>query len=71
VSEARSIAFEFRPFRVLERPFAPKKHCFAARRSIPAWDLRKIEMYPNAAFSDVVLNATGSPVRSSEFPYNA
>jgi hypothetical protein len=39
-------AFEFRPFGVLERPFAPKKHWFAARRSIPAGNLRKIEVYP-------------------------
>jgi hypothetical protein len=30
---------------VLERPFAAKKHWFAARRSIPAWHLRKIEMW--------------------------
>jgi hypothetical protein len=26
VSEVRSIAFEFRQFGALERPFAPKKH---------------------------------------------
>ena len=45
VIEVRSIAFEFRPFRVLERRFAPKKHWFAARCSIPAWNLRKIEVY--------------------------